>query len=70
MITRADWDNWKADPVTRAFFAACAERASGFKEVLAVTAGENPSQDSKISGYIGAYTEITEFKVEDVNEDD
>ena len=69
MITKQDWDSWKADPVTRAFFDACLERGEGFKDILSVSAGENPVYDSKLVGFILAYQEITEFKVEDVNDD-
>lgn len=64
MISKSDYINWKSDPVTRAFFEATRERVEEAKEMLAVSAGIDPTLDNFYRGFIKAYREIEEFTVE------
>lgn len=68
VISRNDFDNWKSDPVTKAFFQAAQERIEEAKDVLSVEAGLNPIQDNTLRGLIQAYREIQDFRVEDIEE--
>ena len=68
VISRNDFDNWKSDPVTKAFFQAAQERVEEAKDVLSVEAGLNPVQDNTLRGLIQAYREIQDFRVEDIEE--
>lgn len=69
MISLSDYENWKTDPVTRAFFEACQDRIEDAKELLAYSAGQDPVQDNFNRGFIAAYEEIKQFRVdfEEVN---
>ncbi len=68
VISKSDFDNWKLDPVTKAFFQAAQERIEEAKDVLSVEAGLNPIQDNTLRGLIQAYREIQDFRVEDIEE--
>ena len=68
VISKSDFDNWKSDPVTKAFFQAAQERVEEAKDVLSVEAGLNPVQDNTLRGLIQAYREIQDFRVEDIEE--
>lgn len=66
--TRCDFDNWKSDPVTKAFFLAAQERVEDAKELLSVEAGLNPNQDNLLRGMIQAYRELQDFRIDDLVE--
>lgn len=66
--TRIDFDNWKSDPVTKAFFLAAQERVEDAKELLSVEAGLNPNQDNLLRGMIQAYRELQDFRIDDLVE--
>lgn len=66
--TRSDFDNWKSDPVTKAFFLAAQERVEDAKELLSVEAGLNPNQDNLLRGMIQAYRELQDFRIDDLVE--
>mgnify|MGYP000035325412 FL=1 len=66
--TRSDFDNWRSDPVTRAFFAAARERVEDAKELLSIEAGLNPNQDNLLRGLIQAYREMQDFRMDDLEE--
>ena len=68
VISKSDFDNWKADPVTKAFFQAAQERVEEAKDVLSVEAGLNPVQDNALRGLIKAYREMQDFSVEYIEE--
>ena len=68
VISRNDFDNWKSDPVTKAFFQAAQERVEEAKDVLSVEAGLNPVQDNTLRGLIKAYREMQDFSVEYIEE--
>jgi hypothetical protein len=64
-ITQADFNDWKTNKVTKAFFQASQERVNDFKEMLASSAGIDSSQDRFFVGMIQAYREMQEFRLED-----
>lgn len=66
--TRADFDNWKSDPVTKAFFLAAQERIEDAKDVLSIQAGIDPSQDNLLRGLIQAYREMQDFRIDNLVE--
>jgi len=70
LISKNDYGNWKADPVTKAFFSACVERVEDAKEVLANQAGEDSIRDNFMRGLIFAYREIGEFRIDTLDEGD
>ena len=68
MITKEDYQLWKLEPVTRAWFEACHERISESKDLLALQAGLDPVQDSFMRGFIYAYNELLDFRIEEDTE--
>jgi len=68
-VTKSEWTDWKVNNVTRAFFHAADERIEEAKDILANTAGQDSSADSFLRGFISAYREMQDFRVEDVNDD-
>lgn len=65
-VTQSEFNDWKANPVTKAFFLAARERVEEAKEFLATTAGMNANEDNYYRGFIQAYREVPEFRVEDL----
>jgi hypothetical protein len=63
-ITYTDWLDWRQQPVTQAFYEACIERIAESKEVLSISAGLDSTQDNFYRGFIQAYMEMLDFKVE------
>ncbi len=68
IVSRSDFESWKADPVTKAFLFATKERIEDAKDVLSVQAGLNPEQDNYLRGLIQAYREMQEFRIDDIQE--
>jgi len=67
-VSQADFSDWRANPVTKAFLAAIVDRITEAKEVLASQAGLNAVEDSYFRGFIAAYREALEFRVDDLQE--
>ncbi len=67
--TASDFINWKQDPVTKAFYLAMMERIAEAKDVLSMQAGFNSVEDSYYRGFIRAYLEALEFRIDDLTED-
>lgn len=67
-ISKNDFDNWRSDLVTKAFFLACEQRVEDAKEILATSAGISPVEDNLLRGFIRAYREMQEFSVEDTDD--
>lgn len=67
-ISKEDFVDWKTNLVTKAFIEATQERVEDAKDILASTAGLNPDQDSFYRGFIQAYREIADFRIEDFDE--
>lgn len=69
-ISKSEWTDWKQHNITRAYIQASFERIEESKEILANTAGQDPIQDSFMRGFIAAYREMLDFRVEDVQDED
>ena len=68
LITRSEWQDWKAHPVTKAFYEASLERIDEAKDALSYSAGVDTLQDRLLVGLIQAYREMIDFRVEDIVE--
>lgn len=69
-ITKGDYDLWKVEPLTKAWFEACNQRIEDMKELLASSAGLDGDMDNFLRGFIHAYREMLDFRVDDIEEDD
>lgn len=69
MITKSEWMDWKSNLVTRAFYAACEQRVEDAKDILVGRAGLEPDNDNYMRGFIAAYVEMSDFRIEDVEDD-
>jgi len=69
-ITKSEWNDWKQDNITRAFFQATMERIEDTKEILSTSAGLDQMSDNFYRGFLAAYREMLDFKVDDIDEDD
>lgn len=70
LISKEEFDGWKSQTVTKAFYAACKERINDAVEVLANEAGLNATQDNFLRGMVYAYREVLSFHVVDEDEVD
>jgi len=69
VISQSDFDTWKAEPTTRAFYHALADQIGRVKEFLADSAGLDPNEDNFRRGYIRALQDALLFSVEEANDD-
>ena len=69
IITKSEWNDWKQDQITRAFYAAADQRIDDAKDILSVTAGMDVEENNWYRGFIAAYREMFDFHVEDVQDD-
>lgn len=65
MITQSDFIAWKDEPLTRAWFEACMERIEEAKEILSVQAGTDQLMDNFYRGFIYAYREMMDFRIDE-----
>ena len=68
VISRSDFERWRGDPVTKAFYLAARERIEDAKDILSVQAGLDKDQDNLLRGLIQAYREMQDFRIEDIEE--
>ena len=68
-ITKAEFSDWKQDIITRAFFAAAEQRVEDTKDILSVTAGMDLEENNFYRGFIAAYREMFDFRVDDLEDD-
>lgn len=68
-MTKSDWSDWLAHPVTKLFFLSVQNRREDLKEVLILQAGNDPVQDSQIKGYAQALVDISNTDFEEVDND-
>ena len=68
VITKQDFQDWKLNEVTRAFYQACNQRIEDCKDILAGSAGMDSDTDNFYRGFIAAYIELQDFRV-DFDED-
>ena len=67
-ISRAEWEQWQQDPITQAFYYAAKERIEEVKDVLAYSAGLESNDDNFNRGFLRAYMEMLDFRVDDLQE--
>jgi len=67
-VSLSDWKDWQANPVTKAFYQAAIERIEDAKEVLSTQAGLELSEDNFLRGFIRAYREMFDFRIDDLQE--
>lgn len=65
-MTKADWLDWKAHPVTKAFFESLIQRREDMKEVLINQAGDNVYNDTIINGYAKALVDVYNTDFEEI----
>ncbi len=68
-ISKSEFIDWKSNIVTRAFFDAINERIEDAKEILGHSAGLDSISDNFYRGFIHAYKEALDFKIEDDSEE-
>lgn len=64
-MTYSDWLEWKANPITKLFYEACDERVEDAKEIVINAAGIDQLQDSFYRGFVYAYREMKEFRMDE-----
>lgn len=64
-MTINDWKDWKENPVTKAFYAACQIRIEEAKDILGESAGLDSINDNFYRGFIRAYNEAIDFRFEE-----
>ena len=69
LITKEEWNDWKAHSVTRAFYGATIERVEDTMQLLSQSAGIDPVQDNFYRGFIAAYREMRDFRIDDLVDD-
>lgn len=69
LISPSEFQDWRSNPVTKAFFDAANIRIQEAKDVLGHSAGSEPLYDRHLVGMIAAYEEMKEFKVEGMEND-
>lgn len=65
MVSKSDFDNWKVDPVTKAYFGAIVDRIDEAKEILSYSAGTDSLYDKHLVGMLQAFREMLDIKVTD-----
>lgn len=68
IITKQEWQDWKINPVTKAFFQAATVRVEDAKDILAQSAGLDSVADNFNRGFIQAYIEMFDFRIDDLDE--
>lgn len=63
-IRKEEFTDWKADQVTKAFFEAAEYRIEDAKDILAGQAGLDSINDSFYRGFITAYREMQDFRID------
>ena len=69
VITKSEFQQWKENEVTKAFFSAVNIRIAETTELLVLKAGIDPIEDNFLRGFIAAYNEALEFRVEELEDD-
>ena len=66
-ITAADFQAWKADPVTQAYMEACRIRIEDVKDGMSTACGLDPVVDNFNRGFVYAYREMLDFRITDMS---
>jgi hypothetical protein len=66
-ISLAEFQDWRKNAVTKAFLFAAQERIHDAMHVLSTTAGMNSVEDNYMRGFIQAYRELEDFRIDDLD---
>ena len=69
-VTKADWEQWREDPVTRRVFGMISERREEAIQHLAFGGITSMSKKDITIGLINAYTHILAMSFEEDNQND
>ena len=67
IIKASEYVDWKSNIVTKAFMYAAKERIEDAMNVLSTTAGMDIIQDNYMRGFIAAYRELENFRIDDLD---
>lgn len=67
-VSANEFNDWRSNQVTKAFFLAITERIEDAKEILATQAGLDLNEDNFLRGFIRAYREVLMFRIDDLQE--
>ncbi len=67
-MTKEDWLDWKAHPVTKKFFESIHIRREDIKEALINQAGDNDFNDAIMNGYAKALVDVQNTDFEEVED--
>ena len=65
-IRASEFLDWKKNDVTKAFMQAAKERIEDGVNVLATTVGINSNDDNYMRGFIQAYRQLEDFRIDDL----
>jgi hypothetical protein len=68
-ITPSEFEEWQNHFITKEFMSAILTRIEDAKEILSYSAGKDQLEDSFMRGFIHAFREALEFKVENQEEE-
>lgn len=63
-MTKADFSDWKANPITKQVFSQIRKRIVDLQEELGGTAGQSVLEDGKRVGAIQAYLDFLDIEYE------
>lgn len=64
MISTKDFNNWKQDSVTEAFFTSIVERIEDAKQTLSFSAGIDTNYDNYLRGFIAGQRDMLEVQLQ------
>ena len=64
MISIKDFNNWKQDAVTEAFFTSIVERIEDAKQTLSFSAGIDTNYDNYLRGFIAGQRDMLEVQLQ------
>ncbi len=64
-VSKDEFAQWKDSPVTREVFEIVRNRIEDAKEILAISAGNEPLDDRLLVGMIKAFNEVLDISYEE-----
>lgn len=69
MISVGEFQDWKMHVVTKAFMQAAQERIYDAVMQLSTSAGIDSAQDNFMRGFVAAYRELENFRIDDLQDE-
>jgi hypothetical protein len=69
LISRGEWTDWQQHVVTKAFMKAAQERIFDCVMAMSVQAGLNQNEDNFMRGFVAAYRELENFRIDDLQDE-